>query len=378
MTVPAIVVQATTQAAPTPPAPADSRAEAAARLAEQQAKSIQELLDARAGSSDAIPVIEPAKRPPPPAAAAVANVPPPATAKAAPPADEFRPVPPLGSANVLPDVAPSAPVPSAVPPVASSSVPVASPEVARVASPADTGLNRQLAGAARESPRDLAAQLDEQLWKFAKGEAVPSAESIAGLSEEDRDLLTGLLDGLSNFRNAIRQDPNLLMNKKILPVIAMADRLRAKADLHVRNFSLCRAVAGYGNYTPFAPLRLAQGVNHKPKIYYEVENVAARLDANNMWSTVMRQDLTLFDANGKAVWNLPAVPVTDVCRNRRRDFFFARAIDLPTSLPPGQYVLKVTLADLVAQRVSEASLNLTIVPQNAAPALPPAGPPLVQ
>lgn len=374
--------------AQTPATQTESRADAAARLAEQQAKSIQELLDARNAAAAGIPVLEPGRSPvvAPPAVPKAVD-PPPATKAVAAAAEAFRPVPPIGSANAAvdaptvdsssanaspanssPAVAPASPALATA-----SSTPV--PDAASLAAAAAGPLDQRLAQAARERPRDLAPQLDEQLLRFVRGDPVPSAEAVAGLNTEDRDILTSLLDGLSNFRTGIRQDANLLLPKKIRPLVEMADRLRARADLSVVNAALCRSVAGFGNYVPIAPLRLTRGVNYKPKIYYEIENVSPRLDGNNMWATVMRQDVVLYDEAGRMKWNWPNVPVTDLCRNRRKDFFYARAIELPTNLEPGAYTLKITVSDLAAGRVSETSLAITIVPAIGATPGKPVGPP---
>ncbi|GIW76513.1 MAG: hypothetical protein KatS3mg104_1576 [Phycisphaerae bacterium] len=63
--------------------------------------------------------------------------------------------------------------------------------------------------------------------------------------------------------------------------------------------------------------------------------------------------------SGKLVWNRnwfctpkagfrsgkKTTPTTDLCRNRRRDFFIARIITLPANLTLGRYVLKVSITD---------------------------------
>ncbi len=221
-------------------------------------------------------------------------------------------------------------------------------------------LEQQLARRAREYPRDLASQLDYQLMLYARDEQVPRIADIAGLATEDREVLTALIDGLTNFRNGIRADNNLLMNRKIRPLVEMADRLRSRSDLSIPNAMLCKEVKGFGAYSPIESTRFEAGVPHKAIVYSEVENFASRLNDKNMWETQLEQQIVLYDDKGFPIWE-DKVPSTDLCRNRRRDFFIARIITIPDKLNMGRYVLKVSVTDQQASRIAETSIPFSVV-----------------
>lgn len=221
-------------------------------------------------------------------------------------------------------------------------------------------LEQRLARRSREYPRDLPSQLDFQLLLFAKDEPVPRNADLAGLTTEDRELLTALMDGLTNFRNAIRADNNLLMNRKIRPLLDMSDRLRTRADLSIPNALLCREVKGFGIYTPLETARFEAGKAHKVIIYSEVENFSSVLNDKNLWETRLEQELVLYTESGLPVWE-EKTPTSDLCRNRRRDFFIARIITLPPNLTLGRYVLKVSITDTQAGRIAETSIPLAVV-----------------
>ena len=46
-------------------------------------------------------------------------------------------------------------------------------------------------------------------------------------------LIAAVIDGLINFRNGLRQDNNMLLSRKVRPLLEMADRLRSQADLKI-------------------------------------------------------------------------------------------------------------------------------------------------
>ncbi|MGN6628027.1 MAG: hypothetical protein ACTHLN_15520 [Tepidisphaeraceae bacterium] len=394
-------VKAAPTASTTPAVSTNPRADAAARQAEQQAKAIDELLAARA-QSDAqdrgLTIVEPKSSTPPvpqektPAEAAAAPVPvptvPPPTVPppsipqiepaptkapaivvvtnkysriATPPAPTTTlPPAPVEAAAPAPAIEPIAPAntgiiaqqpPAAIPP---APPPAAKPEVG-------DSLEQQLAKRANEYPRDVAAQLDNQLLAYLKDQPAPDAAALGQLPAEDREIITAVIDGLSNFRNGVRNDNNMLMNRKIRPLVEMADRLKSRADLSINNAQLCTVVRGFGAYTPFEPARLVYGQPRQLAVYCEVQNFVSQFDDKGMWSTKLQMDLVLYTNGGMDVWHMRGIAVDDTCRNRRHDFFIAKAITLPAGLAIDQYSLKITISDLNASRVAETTIPVGVV-----------------
>ncbi len=343
--------------AKTPPEP-----DRVARQAEEHARAIEALLAARAQDDPAnagTRIIQPAPRetPSPEPRIEPAVIEPPAPIK--PPASpkSVESVEPAagtaGDANT-PISVNSAAQPSAV----ARAEAVKSPPAAIVPGGAES-LEQQLARRAREYPRDLPSQLDYQLLLFARDEQVPRAADIANLPTEDREVLTALVDGLTNFRNGIRADTNMLMNRKIRPLIEMSDRLRSRADLSIPNAVLCREVRAWGNYAPLESNRFEGGVPHTVIVYAEVENFASTLNEKNLWETRLECQLALYNEAGWPVWE-DKFPAIDVCRNRRRDFFLPRKVTIPAGLNLGRYVLKVSVTDQQASRIAESSIPIVI------------------
>ena len=293
------------------------------------------------------------------------------------------PKPPKASANT-PAVLPTA---QATPPPASvadsaqvaalaesaksnamSDVPSIAPESADFAhssvGPADP-FEQQIAQRVHDNPADMSAQLDNQLLAILRDDSAPQLSSISALPSEDRELLSALVDGLINFRTGIRQDNNMLLSKKIRPLLDMADRLRAEAELSVSTVALCTRVDGFGKYEMIDPPNFAAGRDNPAIVYCEIENFESKLNDQRQWETKLTQDVTIFTETGMLVWKDKSRDVSDVCRNRRHDFFMYDLIKLPADLSVGRYIVKVTIVDRTANRIAEKTVPVEIVAQEA-------------
>jgi hypothetical protein len=219
----------------------------------------------------------------------------------------------------------------------------------------------KLAQHIKDYPRDLASQLDYQVLQWVRGQQVPQADAIAQLPMEDREILSALMDALSNFRNSVKGNDNLLLAQKVRPFVEMADRLRPQASLRIPTVALCQRVQGFGVYDPIDANRFTAGRNNKVILYCEVENFASFLNDQRMWQTDLTQETVVYDDRGQRVWVEKRQPFKDLARNRRRDFCVAREIRLPASLMPGQYSIVVSVADQQANRMAEATMLVQLL-----------------
>jgi hypothetical protein len=221
----------------------------------------------------------------------------------------------------------------------------------------------KLAQHLREYPKDLEGQLNYEMLLFAEGQPVPQMSALAGLSSEDRELLSTVMDGLSNFRGVVAADDNLLLAGKIKPLLEMDDRLRSQAELTLPTVALCTQVESFGVYKPFDTSRFIAGQDNKVIVYVEVQNFASQLTPDNQWQTRLGEQMVLYTETGLPVWPAKSEmdPVVDVCRERRHDFFLRKLIALPKNLTIGRYLLKVTVTDQQANHVAETTTPIEIV-----------------
>jgi len=220
-------------------------------------------------------------------------------------------------------------------------------------------LLQQLAGKIRDNPRDLSAQLDYQLAQLLRGEQVPQMKSMANLPSEDREVVTALLDGLSNFRSNARNEGNQMLSQKIRPLVEMADRLRAQADLTLPNAVLCTKVDGFGVYDPMTP-RFIAGKEHRAIVYCEVENFASQMNDKKQWETKLANEVILYTETGMVAMADKSKSIVDLSRNRRHDFFIVKMVKLPATLMMGRYFLKISVTDQQSNRVAETTIPVQI------------------
>jgi hypothetical protein len=171
------------------------------------------------------------------------------------------------------------------------------------------------------------------------------------------------MDGLTNFRNAIRADNNMLLSRKVRPLLELADRVRAQADLIIPTMTLCTRVDGFGVYEPVEPARFTAMKEHPIIVYCEVENFASHQNANRMWETKLSQECVLYTETGLPVWQDKTENIPDLARQRRHDFFVVKKTKFPANITIGRYILKVTIVDQQANRVTEATLPVLFVAQ---------------
>jgi hypothetical protein len=228
--------------------------------------------------------------------------------------------------------------------------------------PADQ-LEHKLATHLREYPADMEGQLNYEMLLFAEGQPVPQMSALAGLSGEDRELLSTVMDGLSNFRGVIAADDNLLLAGKIKPLLEMDDRLRSQAELTLPAVALCTEVDSYGVYKPVDSARFVAGQENKVIVYVEVQNFQSQLTGDNQWETRLGEEMVLYTESGLPVWPAKSdvEPVVDLCRQRRHDFFLRKLVVLPKNLTIGRYLLKVTVTDQEANHVAETTTPVEIV-----------------
>lgn len=225
-----------------------------------------------------------------------------------------------------------------------------------VAAGGTTGVEALVARRVERDPRDVSAQLDAALLAYLREEPSPNAAAIAGLAQEDREIIAAAVDALVNFRAAVRSDPNLMYAARVRPFAELSDRLRLRSELAVPVVAMASRVDSFGVYEPM-PQVISTRSETVTVLYTEVANFTSRLTEQRQWETRLSAELGLFDAGGRRVWSFRPPLKVDLCRNRRTDFFISYLVRIPPQ-PAGRYVLKVTVTDENVGRVAEGLMPL--------------------
>lgn len=361
--------------------PSEVATKSLAQHSERYAKNLETLLTRRGDTHQADSTIDPATD-----TTTFSTLPPPASNGSevdnaqANTGMQIPPAPPEGAVRLLPLHEPPRKEPTAVaedvsprpqpppqpgnPPEPVAAEPAAAKAAAKAPAVSSNDLLQKLSAQVKADPRDAVSHLNYQLLQYLLDEQVPELSSIAPLPAEDRELLTTLLDGLTNFRNGLRAEANSLQSKKVAPLLELADRLRSQGELSLSTAALCRSVARFGVYDPMDPPRFVSGKKDNDAILYcEVANFSSQLNEKKLWETKLKQEAVLYSESGLAVWSDKSDTVIDQSRNRLHDFFIADKVRLPPSLPIGRYLMKMTVTDLHANRVAEATVPIQVVAQ---------------
>jgi hypothetical protein len=136
--------------------------------------------------------------------------------------------------------------------------------------------------------------------------------------------------------------------------------LAGSGDLTLSQVLICRSVRGFGQYDLIEPPQFPAAAAAEFVAYGELSGFAVReLEGGGFEA---RFDLTtrVYSHEGKVVAEWSDTDLIDRCRSRRRDCFIPRLIQLPTTLAAGEYVLKMTVADRVGNKVAESRTTFAI------------------
>lgn len=132
--------------------------------------------------------------------------------------------------------------------------------------------------------------------------------------------------------------------------------------LHIRKLELCGRVESFGVYDPINTSSLLVGRPARMIVYVELDHFRSRKVSDWTYRVHLSQEVTLYnEADGLAVWQQPAVEITDESRNVRHDFFVVQVIELPARLSVGKYILKVRVTDQQSQTFDESTASIHII-----------------
>ncbi len=142
----------------------------------------------------------------------------------------------------------------------------------------------------------------------------------------------------------------------------MRDKLSEIADLKISEPKLCREVQSFGSYKLMPDSYFVAGKRLPVIVYIELEHFISKyIEKQHVYTTELALTIEIIDPiSGTVCWRHHDEYIKDVSQNRRRDFYIARLITLPASLPAGKLKLKVTVEDLTGNKVAQNITTFTI------------------
>jgi hypothetical protein len=143
----------------------------------------------------------------------------------------------------------------------------------------------------------------------------------------------------------------------------LGETLRQVRPMKIPNAVLCWSVQSFGNYEALAePWKFPAGATSMVVLYCELTGFSseASTEKPGWYRTLLGERLAILTSDGKELWNYDEPSIEDLCRRPRRDFFVTKKLRIPGNLPAGPYVLKVTIRDQIANRVTETNVPFEI------------------
>ncbi len=130
--------------------------------------------------------------------------------------------------------------------------------------------------------------------------------------------------------------------------------------MRIAELRLCGKVHGFGSFELLDATRLKPG--QPVLLYCEMAGLEYQSRGDQFVSRLSSHLELRSEGGGPIVWEQAPPTAEDNCRRRRRDYYVWYRIELPRSLEPGPYRLRLIETDLIAERTTSAELPLTIAP----------------
>ena len=121
---------------------------------------------------------------------------------------------------------------------------------------------------------------------------------------------------------------------------------------------LCRRVLGFGSFEPLRDERVKVGQHLL--IYCELTGIQYEERGTDFVSRISSRVEVKPAEGGTVLWSRALGDAQDVCRHPRRDYYVNFVFDLPKTLGPGSYRLRLLQTDLVAGNSTSSEIPLEI------------------
>jgi hypothetical protein len=204
-------------------------------------------------------------------------------------------------------------------------------------------------------------QLDARLLAALAGDDQRARQPLELVPEEQQKLAAAFVEALIALRQSHPGEPGEAVAAARREFERLLGEFERTAELKVPALVICSAVRGFGLYDEIQPPTFLAGQVNEFVSYCEVSGFKSEKQSDDSHLTLLDLKTTLLTRAGDVVLRLDDPGVRDVCRKPRRDFFISRLIQLPATLAPGDYVLKVTVVDRLGEKVTENRATFRIL-----------------
>jgi len=216
----------------------------------------------------------------------------------------------------------------------------------------------------KNRPLEWDEQFRLRLLYLANGETDKATGPIEGVDPVQADLLAAIFRTAATAQQAMHQPGGADATASNMQALGAIDELRRligqQSGVVIPRMALVTRVTSFGDYEEIAPLRFQAGQPIEAFVYTEVANFHTEPTDDGKVRTALSAKVEVFNADGKSVWHRTEPRIEDRTRSPRRDFFIPFPVKLPANIPPGNYVLKVTIEDTIGATADQQRLTFTV------------------
>jgi hypothetical protein len=203
-------------------------------------------------------------------------------------------------------------------------------------------------------------QLDRRMLWVMAGDYERARAPLSLVTAEQQELATRFVEAWIAVRDWHAGDPSRAATAAARELDELRQALERLSDLSVPTIKICSAVRSFGQYDELEPARFPASSPAEFVLYCEVRDYVSEL-RDEQYTSAFDLTTAVLNRAGDTVLEIKDTNIVDRCRNRRHDCFIPRLVRLPPTLPPGQYVAKVTLVDKLGQKVAEGRAPFQLV-----------------
>ena len=99
--------------------------------------------------------------------------------------------------------------------------------------------------------------------------------------------------------------------------------------------------------------------NQEVLLYCELENFFSEA-VRGGFETRLQGNYEILDANGRRIADQLLPEDSDMCGNKRDDFYIAYRLHLPETIEPGRHQLKLTIEDMKGHKFGQATIDFHV------------------
>jgi hypothetical protein len=226
-------------------------------------------------------------------------------------------------------------------------------------------LNAELSDQAQQqTPDPLAYESGQALLRMLYLATAPEQDvvtEIPQLNNSDRQQFwVNLFDSLQTYLDEKGVPVADKRADESLQQLRVAETYLANlSQLRVSNLAFCSKVESYGRYAKMEPYVFQP--DQEVLLYVEIDNFTTEiLKTSGQYKTELEGSYQIIGTSGERVADHVFPIQSEICRNRRRDYFIPYRMWIPKKLGIGQYTLQLTIEDTIGQKFGQASISFEV------------------